>query len=626
MKILTSFILCFLAFILLCAGNSRDNFIFHVNENISTDFEIIRLNAPNRFHIVFFVVAESDFETSQLNIILPKSILLIKGNTKLRGELKKGHKVELPVEIEINSESDLKIKGVLTAFKANSKFSQVENLYFQFINNQYIYCTDKILQNTNQLKSLNLLTLDSFNSLLSNTTFNNSPAEKNAGDTIRVKGYVYYRDSSTTYQPFRYSEIEMVAKINNKEKILARTYTNEKGQFGIETIPETLTSFEEIKAYIRTSTKSIITDSDNNIDTTEVIDGIFKKPYFSISESFLVTDAINHTLNIEMRIDEGVNLGACSVFQNCIDASNLSKNYFHVNKKRNVIWPAANTLTADTIYIMQYDRWDRDVIFHEYAHFIDFNLNISKLATGDHYFDENLSFKYDSVYAKELAFSEGWADFFAVSLQYPEKLDSYYDDTEDIEMHVNLEGPVKHKGEDCEASVACILWDLFDSNSEYFDNVALGLEPVFYKSLADNPTANIQKYVEKFKENEPLIFQDIIPIYKEYTGRNLATGIKELSQTETNSIDLVCFPNPFQNEITINYTLKEKGFVELGIYDNLGQKIKTLVTENQNAMSRYTTKWNGTDESNLQIPGGIYYSVFKQNNVQNISKLLMFNK
>lgn len=622
MKIFSPFSFCLLIFILIYAVHCRGNSFQDGNENVVTDFKITRLDAPNRFKIVFFVIAESDFETSQLNIILPEDILLIKGNTKLTSELKKENKFELPIEIEINSESDLKIKGVLSAFKANSKFSQVENLYFQFINNQYVYCTDKILQNKDHLKSLKLLSPDSFNCLLSNTTFNNSTAENNAGDTIRVKGYVYYTDSSKTYQPFRYSEIEMVAKINNKEKILARTYTDDKGLFRIESTPENITSLTGIKAFIRAATKSIITDNDNNIDTTEVIDGAFKKPYYAVSESFLLTEAINNTLNIEMRIDEGVNLGACSVFQNCLDASNLSNNYFKVDKKTIVIWPASNTLTTDTIYIMQYDRWDSDVIFHEYAHFLDFNLNISKRATGDHYFDENLSLKYDSMYAKGLAFSEGWADFFAVSLQYPENKDSYYDDTEDIDMHVNLEGPVKHKGEDCEASVACILWDLFDSNSEYFDNVTLGLKSVFYKFLVENPTANIRKYIGKFEVNEPLIFQDIIPVYKEYTGRDLVTGIKDLSQTGTNSIDLVCFPNPFKNEVTINYTLKEKGFVRLEIYNNMGQKIKTLVAENQNRLEQYTVKWDGTDVNNLQIPEGIYYTAFMLNNVPKTKKLI----
>jgi len=623
MKKFTSLILCFLAFILLCAGNISVNSFQQINENISTDFEITRLNEPNRFKIVFFVIAESDFDACQLNIILPEDVTIIKGNTKLNCELKKGYKVELPIEIEINSESDIKIKGVLTALKNNNKYSRVQNLYFQFSNNQYVFTTDQLLQNKGKLKSLELITPDSFNKLRSTTIFNNSVTRNSTSDTIRVKGYVYYSDSSKTYQPLKYSEIELVAKIDSKEKILANTFTNESGLFRIESIPENITSLTGIKAFIRAATKSIITDNENNTDTTEVIDGVFKKPYFSVSESFLLTDAINNTINIETRIDEGVNLGACSVFQNCLDASNLSKNYFHVNKKRNIIWPAANTLTNDTIYIMQYDRWDRDVIFHEYAHFLDFNLNISKRATGDHYFDENLSLKYDSLYAKGLAFSEGWADFFAISLQYPEKKDSYYDDTEDIDMHVNLEGPIKHKGEDCEAAVACILWDMFDSNSEYFDNVALGLKPVFYKLLEGNPTKDIRKYIGKFEENEPLIFQDIIPIYKEYTGRDLTTGIKDQLQTGTNSIDLVCFPNPFQNEITINYTLKEKGFVELDIYNNLGQKIKTLVAENQNSMMQYTVKWNGKNENNIPVTHGFFYIKIKNKNTMKCSTILI---
>lgn len=110
---------------MIYAGNSRGNSFPQVNENISTDFEISKLNAPNTFKIVFFVVAESDFATSQLNIILPEDILLIKGNTKFNGELKKGYKVELPIEIEINSESYFKIKGVLTAIKTNSLINRL---------------------------------------------------------------------------------------------------------------------------------------------------------------------------------------------------------------------------------------------------------------------------------------------------------------------------------------------------------------------------------------------------------------------------------------------------------------------------------------------------------------------
>ncbi|MDP3442507.1 MAG: hypothetical protein Q8T08_06550, partial [Ignavibacteria bacterium] len=430
MKIFSPFSFCFLLFILVYAGHCRGNSFQDGNENVVADFEITRLNDANRFKIVFFAVAETDFDTCQLNVILPDGIIIIKGNTKLNYELKKGYKVELPIEIEINAESDFKIKGVLTALKNNNKYSRIENLYFQFTNNEFVYFTDKFFQNKDQLKSLELIDPTSFNKLLSTTIFNASATNNSTSDTLRVKGYVYYQDSSKTYLPLRYSVTELVAKIDNKEKILAYTFTDEKGLFTIETIPENKTSLEGVKGYIRTSTKSIITDFGNHNDTTELIDGVFKKLYYSVSESFLLTDAINKTLNIQLEINEGVNLGACSVFQNCIKASNLSKYYFKVDKKAIVIWPAPSTITTDTIYIMQYDRWDSDVIFHEYAHFLDYNLNISKRVTGEHYYDENLSLKYDSMYAKGLAFSEGWADFFAVSLQYPENKDSYYDDTE----------------------------------------------------------------------------------------------------------------------------------------------------------------------------------------------------
>ena len=54
------------------------------------------------------------------------------------------------------------------------------------------------------------------------------------------------------------------------------------------------------------------------------------------------------------------------------------------------------------------------------------------------------------------------------------------------------------------------------------------------------------------------------------------TGLNDLSDLSSSS-----YPNPFQSEATIAYTLPESGKVSVVVYNKLGQEVKTLVNEVQ---------------------------------------------
>jgi len=65
------------------------------------------------------------------------------------------------------------------------------------------------------------------------------------------------------------------------------------------------------------------------------------------------------------------------------------------------------------------------------------------------------------------------------------------------------------------------------------------------------------------------------------------------------------YPNPFKNVTYIDYRLPDDAFVELSIYDLIGQRITTLVSEHQEA-GLHQVEWNNNSNGSQQLSKGIY--------------------
>ena len=66
------------------------------------------------------------------------------------------------------------------------------------------------------------------------------------------------------------------------------------------------------------------------------------------------------------------------------------------------------------------------------------------------------------------------------------------------------------------------------------------------------------------------------------------------------------FPNPFNPRTTIEYALPNAGRIQLEVFDLLGQKVRSLVKEDQHAAGFYTAVWDGRDERGRDVGSGVY--------------------
>jgi hypothetical protein len=65
------------------------------------------------------------------------------------------------------------------------------------------------------------------------------------------------------------------------------------------------------------------------------------------------------------------------------------------------------------------------------------------------------------------------------------------------------------------------------------------------------------------------------------------------------------YPNPFNPSTTIRFALAEEGLVDLSVYNVLGQRIRTLISEKKTVGS-YSVVWDGRDEKGIKVASGVY--------------------
>jgi len=95
------------------------------------------------------------------------------------------------------------------------------------------------------------------------------------------------------------------------------------------------------------------------------------------------------------------------------------------------------------------------------------------------------------------------------------------------------------------------------------------------------------------------------------------TGVKSVEESDDKSIpsEFILsqnYPNPFNPSTSIEFSVPVNSNVRLTIYNLLGQVVTIIVNEEISA-GNYSVKWNGTDNSGLQVSSGVYLYKMKAN-------------
>jgi hypothetical protein len=78
------------------------------------------------------------------------------------------------------------------------------------------------------------------------------------------------------------------------------------------------------------------------------------------------------------------------------------------------------------------------------------------------------------------------------------------------------------------------------------------------------------------------------------------------TETLGKNLSIRSYPNPFNPETNIEYNLKSSSQVSITIYDIQGKQIR-LLSNDYRQTGTYTIKWNGLNESGIQVPSGVYF-------------------
>ena len=118
--------------------------------------------------------------------------------------------------------------------------------------------------------------------------------------------------------------------------------------------------------------------------------------------------------------------------------------------------------------------------------------------------------------------------------------------------------------------------------------------------------------------NYALSYSNIQSLYDFFTD----VDIDQESKSPDNYSLFQNYPNPFNGETTIKYNVSKEANVKIEIFNVLGERIKTLINEQQ-MPDYYSVRWDSKNDKGNTMNSGIYFVRFFSNNFSEIKKIIL---
>lgn len=101
------------------------------------------------------------------------------------------------------------------------------------------------------------------------------------------------------------------------------------------------------------------------------------------------------------------------------------------------------------------------------------------------------------------------------------------------------------------------------------------------------------------------------------------TGVELIDETAPREYALQQnYPNPFNPSTSISFSLPNRQFTSLKVYDIVGNLMATLVSEDMGPGS-YRIRWNGLNSNGSQAPSGIYFYTLEAGSFKQTRKMIL---
>ena len=82
------------------------------------------------------------------------------------------------------------------------------------------------------------------------------------------------------------------------------------------------------------------------------------------------------------------------------------------------------------------------------------------------------------------------------------------------------------------------------------------------------------------------------------------------------------YPNPFNPVTILRYDLPENALVNITIYDMMGRRVRTLVS-NQQSTGYKSVQWNATNDAGSPVSAGLYFYTIQAGEFRQTRKMVL---